>query len=153
MAVTIVSTDKKAKVAGKAIKPVAVKSEADQRAERIIAVQVDLIEAKKITADYEKDRKFLASLADETAKPEDEVVYTVEGGSVKFSPKTEQTAVTDIKAIHQTLGDEAFYAIAKISIDNLKKYLSASEIEKVAASKLTGARRISVVVDNVAEKA
>lgn len=147
MAITITKTSKAAKyVASKSVKPESVKTEADVKAERIIAIQSDLKEAKKVVADYEKDRKFLASLADDTAKPEDEVVYTVEGGSVKFSPKTEQTSIIDVKAIHAVLGDEGFYKIAKVSIEDLKTYLSASEIEAVSETKLTGARRISVVV-------
>jgi len=150
MPITITKTTKAAKyVDSKSVKPVAVKSEADVKAERIVAAQTELKAAKKVVADYEVDRKFLAALLDETAKPEDEVVYNVEGGSVKFSPKTEQTSLVDAKAVHKKLGDAAFYAIAKVSVEDLKKYLSAVELAAFCETKLTGARRISVVVDAV----
>lgn len=150
MAITITKTSKATKyVASKSVKPEVVKTEADVKAERIIAVQGELKAAKKVVADYEVDRKVLAALADATAKPEDEVTYAVESGSVKFSPKTEQTALVDVKAVHKKLGDKAFYAIAKISVEDLKKYLSAVELAAFCETKLTGARRISVIVDAV----
>ena len=149
MAVQIIKTNKAAtKVASKAVKPEAVKSEEDILAERIVEIYPALKSAQKIVKGYEADRKLLAAKADEAAKPEDEVTYVVKDGTVKFSAKASQTVITDAKALHEKLGDEAFYKLVKVSIDDLKKYLSASEIEGLAKTDLTGARRISVTVND-----
>ena len=145
MAVTIVKTKKVASPTAKAVE--VVKSEAELRAEKIVAAYPTVEVAKKTVAAYEVDRKFLASWADENSDPSDEVSISTDDGSiVKFSPKASQTKVADIKAIQAMLGDEVFYKIATISVEALKKYLSAKELEQVTTSELTGARRISVSI-------
>jgi len=47
-----------------------------------------------------------------------------------------------MKDVHEVLGDEVFYAVCKVGITDLKKYLTPVELEKVMSIDNTGKRSV-----------
>lgn len=52
-------------------------------------------------------------------------------GKLQWSQKEMKREITDIKAIHEMLGDESFYKLVSFSLSNVDKYLTPSQKEKV----------------------
>lgn len=92
---------------------------------------------------YDEIKKLLQSIA-KTFPPEQEAVLSGTIGEATLSKCRTETTITNMQAIHDQLGDEAFMALVKISITDLKAYLSEIEIAKVTEKSL-GPRSLKAV--------
>lgn len=72
--------------------------------------------------------------------------YTFEGTEhvVEFSAMAELRSVLHMHLLHLALGDEVFYAICKVAMKDLDKYLSEEEQKEFVVKERTGARKMSI---------
>jgi hypothetical protein len=109
-----------------------------------IVEQYPLIEAAKPAKKISDDaRKELLELVGPTAYANEAIVVHGTDGTVKFGPESEQIECTDIKKVHEFLGD-AFYALAKVGITDLRKYLTPHQLGQVTAP-CPGSRQMTVL--------
>jgi hypothetical protein len=79
------------------------------------------------------------------ADPDEPYTFHTSKGEVTFSPCVNSLEVVDREKMVNKLGLETFKAIAKVSITDLKKYLSPAEIEAFT-QKTKGARSLKAVI-------
>src|SRR4051812_23313727 len=87
------------------------------------------IQAAKAPAKKQKAaRDMLLELLSVIAAPEDELTARGTLGEVTFTAASEATACTDLRRVHELLGDDAFYELATVSIGDLKEALTALQL-------------------------
>ncbi len=92
-------------------------------------------------------KKLKAYVADSGNEPTQKVVLTASDGSlVEFSGETKKTTITDPAAAKDMLGPDAFYAICKPGITDLKKYLTPAQFDSISEVGLSGSRTTKVVI-------
>jgi hypothetical protein len=125
-----------------------VKSEITLKAEEFVLLHATLekLNAFQLIKEYEKIKKGLQEYAIANA-PDDAEPYTfeTEKGDVTFKPCAETTVITDPELMRKALGQKLFNEIAKVSITDLRTYLSQVEVEKFS-KKAAGSRALASVV-------
>src|SRR4051812_35387986 len=104
-------------------------SEESRLADVIIGYYPIVAAAKKPIAATDKARKKLVELLSEDAAPSDELVARGSLGEVKFSECGDALVCTDLKRVHEMLGDERFYELATVAIGDLREELTARQLD------------------------
>ena len=117
-----------------------------------LAAEVDeLVEILKWNDKHEADprfkrmetlKKLLRTVADDNNEPLAVVVIPGVKYEVEFSPKPNETKIEDVRKAHMLLGDETFYAVAKIPATAVNDYLTLPQREQIVTSMPTGSRRL-----------
>jgi len=58
--------------------------------------------------------------------------------------KAKKRTVTDVAGVHTFLGDEAFFKLATITLGNVDKYLTPSQVESVVSTSQSGSRSVKL---------
>jgi hypothetical protein len=66
-------------------------------------------------------------------------------GTVQLSACPKEVGTVDMDKAIELLGTETFLRLAKISIGDLRKYLTPEQFEEVATTERTGTRRVTLV--------
>lgn len=129
---------------------VKIKSTVDLKADNVVAVYNQMRKAQKLIKAYDEDKKFLVDYVDKIADADDEVIITADGGSVRMSKRGMNQTVKDIAKLHQKLGDDVFYGLVSISLEDLKRYMTGQDMEDFIETTQTGPRRVYVTLNNTA---
>lgn len=88
-------------------------------------------------------KKTLSAYAKEF-DPDEAVTFAGKVGRVTFSKAPTNRTVVKLRELNETLGDKAFYQVAKVTVSTLKKWLPDREIEAFCEESY-GSRRMSKV--------
>lgn len=116
-----------------------------------LKVKVDeLVVLSKQVEDFKPvNKKYLALRKEllETAEPEytaaENILMSGTLGQVQWGPKADERTITDMRKVHKILGDAAFYALVKIGLTDLDKYLTPEQKKMVVKTDPTGSRAYS----------
>jgi hypothetical protein len=100
--------------------------------------------AKKIVEEAEKLKKKLVEQLGEGLDPGKARTLAGSAFTAELGEAGNKRELLDVKAVHEILGDEAFYAIAGVGMADLDKYLSEVQKEKVIATTPTGPRKLNI---------
>lgn len=87
---------------------------------------LDDLDVPQMEERYDEVRKKLVAFA-QNSDPESPKVFVGSKGEVTFSPCRVETTIVDKAGLIEKLGQEVFNEIAKVSLTDLKKYLSEAE--------------------------
>lgn len=89
-----------------------------------------------------KDLKEKLGIVADADTPADQVA-TLTGAryAVEWTARGNEREVNDLRALHKRLGDEVFYASAKMPVKALNQHLSESELVAYTTTALTGPRK------------
>lgn len=104
-----------------------------------------ILAAKEPKKEQEKARKELLDIVEGDYDASEEISVTGTKGQVKFGARSTERFVKDVQALHQMLGDEAFYAICNPKLGEVDKYLTDAQKKKVIVSGQTGSRTMTVL--------
>lgn len=105
----------------------------------------DYAKAKKFVAKYDKSKSTLKDHIPDGANSSEPVLFLGSEADVEFSAQPDQRTIDDLKAIHELVGDEVFYAIATIPLKEVDRYVTEPEQEGLVSKAATGARRFKLV--------
>lgn len=145
MALNITTIPKKAKPVTKTKPKVQqLPSETEQLVDTIVEQNPAILSAKEPKKVQDSARKELLDMVEAAFETSDEIIVKGTKGQVRFSPCSTKRECVDVKAVHEMLGDEAFYAIVRIGLTDLDKYLTAHQMEQVT-EKGCGSRSMTVL--------
>jgi hypothetical protein len=119
-------------------------TETEQLADKIIEAYPVIEAAKAPKKESDAARKELLELLEPAHDSKEAIVVQGTKGTVKFGVCADGLQVTDMKRVHQILGDKAFYALAKVGITDLKKYLTMHQLADVTEP-CDGSRNMTVL--------
>jgi len=105
----------------------------------------DYAKAKKFVAQYDKVKAALKGHIPEGASALEPVVFLGTEADAEFSAQPNQRTIADLKAIHELVGDDVFYAIATIPLKEVDRYVTEPEQEGVVEKAPTGARKFKLI--------
>lgn len=115
---------------------------------KTIAAKIDHLgsvdeDLKQLGAIKKSDEPLLRAFIEKKPLHQDDNAF-IEGNDyrVKIGKVGEKRALTDVKAVHEMLGDEAFYALATISMKDLDSYLNDAQKKKVIVKNRGGSRTL-----------
>jgi hypothetical protein len=144
MSLTITTTKKPAATTKAAVKIAPQPTETEALVDKIVEAYPVIEAAKEPKKISDAARKELLELLEPAFDAKEAIVVEGKLGKVKFTPCADQLVCSDMKKAHEILGDDAFYALAKIGITDLKKYLTVHQLGDVTAPS-TGARNMTVL--------
>ena len=95
---------------------------------------------KAVTA----QEKSIIDAVDEVLVPSAEITLTGTEYDVHLGPQGQRTEVVDILKAVEFLGEELFLKLAKISVTDLKKYLTPEQVAQVTETEYKTKRRVKV---------
>jgi len=104
----------------------------------------DYAKAKKFVAKYDKTKKDLATHIPEGANASEPVIFLGTEANAEFSANANQRKIENLRAIHELVGDDVFYAIATIPLKEVDRYVTEPEQEGLVTKALTGARKFKL---------
>lgn len=119
-------------------------TETEKLADTIIEQYPVIESAKEPKKLSDAARKELLELVEATSTDKEPITVHGTLGTVKFSAKSDSLVCTDLKKVHEILGDDAFYALASVGITELKKYLTMHQLADVTEQR-TGSRTMTVL--------
>lgn len=103
--------------------------------------------AAKAKRHGELKKQFLAAVEESKVSPDDKVELRgtdPKSKIVEISPQSNKTVVTDMEAAKKALGTELFMKIAKVTLSDLKDYLTKPQFESVTVTSRDGGRRLTI---------
>jgi hypothetical protein len=145
MGVTITVKPKTKGVAGSKAKAVveAPVSNLKVQVDELVALSKQVEDFKPVNKKYLALRKELLDKAEAEYTAAETILMSGTIGQVQWGPKSDERTITDLRKVHKILGDAAFYALAKIGITDLCKYLTPEQQAMVIKSDPTGSRAYS----------
>lgn len=116
--------------------------------DKIVKLSTKVEKAKSLIKEFDADKKALSSLIPEDAPTDEPFTFTTDEGSVTFSKPTSKMTVTDMKKVMEFMGEEVFLQVAKVSIEDLKSYLTKRQLDEVTEVSLSGSRSFKSAVKN-----
>lgn len=114
------------------------------------AQAVKLAKKKEKIAPLEKSvaagEKEILKSVDEVLHESVDVTLLGEDYDLVIGPKGQRTSITDPLAAAKMLGEDLFLKLAKVSITDLKKYLTPEQVAQVTETKYSTKRRVKVEV-------
>lgn len=144
MAVSITTTKPKAKTKAKAETKAPTDAELGKLVDTIIENEKQVQAAKDPAKKQAKARKELLALVENMVQAGETITIEGDLGKVKFSEQSQTRSVSDLKKIHEMMGDDLFYKLASIGIGNLDKYLTPEQVTKVTGTSY-GSRSMTVL--------
>lgn len=116
----------------------------EEKVERLAELKKKLAELDALAKEFEGLKDGLKKAIPDSAPAGSP--YTFEGTEhvVEFSAMAELRSVLHMHLLHLALGDEVFYAICKVAMKDLDKYLSEEEQKEFVVKERTGARKMSI---------
>lgn len=123
--------------------PAKTHDDATEIVDKLAILDETIKELKKQLKPFEDKKKELTTKfqddIDSEYLPDDKDTIKGDNYYCEFGAKSKSTNITDVKKLHELLGDDVFYEIAKVGIGDIKKYLSLQEqaavIEEVQEGK------------------
>jgi hypothetical protein len=115
-----------------------------EKVERLAELRILLREYEKLVKEQDTIKEGLKKLIPDGWNPASPFVFEGTEHDAEFSAQSEVRSVTDLMTVHKLLGDDVFYAIAKVSLKDLDKYLSEEEQGEFVAKERTGPRKLSL---------
>lgn len=100
-------------------------------------------------ADFSEIEKRVLAWLEETGQAEEKYAYATTRGKIEFSAVPNKTEVTDKEKLVEVVEQEEeglFARLANITLTDLKKYLSAKQIEKFTDTIRKGKRRCKITL-------
>lgn len=135
---TLKLTKQKTKTGLKAANPVA------EKVEELATLRKQVDELKAIERAYDTLRKDLLSLVPADWDPTEPFILEGTEHKVVFAPARTIRQVINLPALHKALGDDAFYAIIKVNVTDLDKYLTEAESKAFVEAIQSGIRQCNV---------
>jgi len=131
-------TKQKSKTTSKVANPVA------EKVEELAKLRKQVDEMKSIERSYDALRKELLSMVPFDWDPTEPFILEGTEHKVVFAPARSVRQVINLPALHKALGDDTFYAIVKVNVTDLDKYLTEAESAAFVASAQSGIRLCNV---------
>lgn len=132
----VVKVITKKKAATKTISPTV------EMVERLAELKIQLREYEKLVKEADSIKEGLKKLIPDQWSPANPYVFQGIEHDAEFSAQAEVRTVNDLMSLHNLLGDDVFYAIAKVSLKDLDKYLSEQEQGEFVVKDRTGPRKL-----------
>lgn len=143
-----INTKSKTKTKAKA----AMKAEIDEakaalsaKVDEIITIDKKMGEFKELAKRSSELKGIVLSTVEADYEAAAPIIVKGSLGKLKWTPKSIKRTITDIKKIHEMLGDETFYKICSVGLTDLDKYMTPAEKEKVLKSEQTGSRSVTIL--------
>jgi hypothetical protein len=112
--------------------------------ERLAALKIELRQYEKLTKEFDSIKEALKKMIPDDAKPDAPYSFSGIDHDAEFSSMAEVRGIIDLRLLHDALGDDVFYAIAKVSLKDLDKYLSEAEQADFVVKERSGPRKLSI---------
>lgn len=100
--------------------------------------QVKYVEGKLNT---EKEKILLH--VDSTTASTETTILKCEGGGVRVGPKAKKVVDIDNEALYDVLGPEKYFLLAKVSVGDIRKYLTTKQVQEVLTESNSGPRSLT----------
>lgn len=92
----------------------------------------------------EKLEKGILGAVDEVFDPSVDLVLQGEENELLLGPRGKRTSITDKDKLVDLLGIDLFVKLAKVSVTDLKKYMTPEDVEQVTTAKYAIKRRVKI---------
>lgn len=113
-------------------------------AEQVVQAKDAYDKAKVLIREFDKVVKTLKEHMPVDADPMKPFRFEGLTGDVEFSAAGSKRTLEDVKAFHEAVGDDVFYAIATVPLKEVDRYLSDLEQETMVTKVHSGPRKMSV---------
>lgn len=137
MPVTIV------KPSSKSVKKVV--NETTELVEKYVLLKSQVDKMSPVVKEMEGLKAKLKGLIPADADKEGEVVIPGEYHNIIFGRCAKSRSVTDMRALHQMLGDDLFYAIVSVKLADVDRYLTDSQQQGLVVEGFSETRTLKVV--------
>lgn len=139
MAVKFVSQEKQSSKTSKAKH-----SEVTQIVDKMTELRPLYNKAKKTIKEFDGLKSDLKNFIPPDADPAEPVTFVGTELDGVFTAQSQTRHLTDVRLLHEMLGDDVFYSICKVSLTDVDKYLSEDEQECLVKKQRDGARNFSL---------
>jgi len=87
-------------------------------------------------------KKSIVEEATANMEPNESVEVVGTESKLIVGKKAKKRTVTDVAGIYEYLGDEVFFKLATVTLGNVDKYLTPSQVESVVETSQNGARSV-----------
>ena len=116
----------------------------DSFIEKKTKLDKELAKLKPLQKEVDELEKLILAPVDEVMAAEVPVTLSGTKMDIGLTPKGNSTTITDMEQAKAWLGQELFMKIAKITLADLKTYLSGMQIEKITKEERTSKRRVTI---------